>query len=113
MTLSNVAPARRIFIILSARALTALKSLLTNALESLSLHLITDSSSDRELLIEEAARYPFGGRHRCKVFATADLGDQESRMFGRYPNLQLVRDGRHCCLRRFGYYSLFPSGALR
>jgi hypothetical protein len=100
MDLSKTTPARRIFMILSPRALPyathALKSLLTNALEPLSLHLITDSILDKERLIEETARYSFSSRHRCEVFAKTDLDDRESTIFGGYPNLRLFRDGHPC-----------------
>jgi hypothetical protein len=100
MNVSETVPARRIFMILSPRALPyarhGIKSLLMKALEPLHLHLITDSSSDKERLIEESASYPLRDRHRCEVFAKAELDDHESRMFGRYPNLRLFRDGHPC-----------------
>ena len=98
MVLSKSGVARRLFMILSPQSLPyariGLKSLLTNALEQVHVHLITDSSSDKQLLIEETTR--FAGRHQCEVFAKADLDDQESVIFGRYPNLRLFRDGHPC-----------------
>ena len=97
---SQTVPARRVFMILSPRALSyarhALESLFTHALEPLQLHLITDSSQDKALLIEEVLRYPLDGRHSFEVFSKADVDDQESTMFGPYPNLRAFRDGHPC-----------------
>jgi hypothetical protein len=92
--------ARRVFMILSPRSLVyarhALRSLLTNALEPIDLRLITDSASDRQLLLEETAGYPFGDRHRCAIFAQDDLDDLESAMFAGYPMIRLFRGGHPC-----------------
>jgi hypothetical protein len=86
--------------ILSPRSLSyarhALESLLSNALEPLHLHLITDSSADRAVLMEEMRGYPSARRHTFEVFAKADLDDQEATMFGSYPNLRAFRDGHPC-----------------
>jgi hypothetical protein len=100
MVLSKTAITRRLFMILSPRSLPyarhGLKSLLTNALEQVHLHLITDTNSDKQLLIEETAGYPFASRHRLDVFSKADLDDHESTILGRYPNLRLFRGGHPC-----------------
>jgi hypothetical protein len=91
---------RRLFVVLSPRSLgyarPALKSLLRNALEPVHLHLITDTSSDKQLLIEETEDYPVANGHRLSIFAQDDLDDHESRVFGRYPNLRLFRKGHPC-----------------
>jgi hypothetical protein len=86
--------------ILSPRSLVyarhALRSLLGNALEPIDLRLITDSNSDKQLLLEETASYPFGSRHRCTIFAQEDLDDLESSTFGHYSMLRLFRGGHPC-----------------
>jgi hypothetical protein len=99
MPLSQTMSPRRVFMILSPRALAyarhALESLLANSLESLRLHLITDSDSDKLLLVEELHRYPLE-RHTLEVFAKTDLDDQEATVFGNYPNLREFRQGHPC-----------------
>jgi hypothetical protein len=86
--------------ILSPRSLVyarhALWSLLSNALEPIDLRLVTDSTSDKQLLFEETAGYPFEGRHRCTIFAQDDLEDREASVFARYPMLRLFRNGHPC-----------------
>jgi hypothetical protein len=100
MVLSNTAPARRLFMILSPRALVyakyALRSLLSNALEPVDLHLITDSVADKELLLQETASYEFSNSHRFKIFAQSDLDDRAAEMFSSYPSLRRFRDGHPC-----------------
>jgi hypothetical protein len=66
MVLSKTAIPRRLFMILSPRSFPyakhGLKSLLTNALKQLHLHLVTDTNSNKQVLIEETASYPFANR---------------------------------------------------
>ena len=104
---------RRVFMILSPRTLDyargALTSLLINALEPIHLHLVTDTRSDKQLLIEETEGYTFHSRHRCEVFSKEDLDDQESTIFGSYPNLKLFRNG-HPCWRKITDPLLLSSG---
>jgi hypothetical protein len=92
--------ARRVFMILSPRTLNyargALKSLLTNSLEPIHLHLVTDSNSDKQLLSEEVGGYTFPSCHRCEIFSEEDLDDHESRIYGLYPNLRAFRNGHPC-----------------
>ena len=92
--------ARRVFMILSPRTLNyargALKSLLTNSLEPIHLHLVTDSNSDKQLLSEEVGGYTFPSCHRYEVISEEDLDDHESRIFGLYPNLRAFRSGHPC-----------------
>jgi hypothetical protein len=86
--------------ILSPRALVyakyALKSLLSNALEPVDLHLITDTVADKDLLLQETANYEFSNSHGFKIFAQSDLDDRATEMFGGYPNLRRFRDGHPC-----------------
>lgn len=97
---SAVAERRRLFMVLSPRSLGyakyALQSLLSNSLESLHLHLITDSGSDKQLLEEEMALRQNTGRHAWTILAKEDLADQEASSFGPYPNLRLFREGHPC-----------------
>jgi hypothetical protein len=114
MTLvSKTEAARRVFMILSPRTLGyargALKSLLTNALEPIQLHLITDTSADKQLLVEETARYTIPSCHRCEIFSQEDLDDHETRLFSSYPNLQRFRKG-HPCWRKITDPLLLSSG---
>jgi hypothetical protein len=97
---SKTETARRVFMILSPRTLDyargAFRSLLTNALEPIHLHLITDTYSDKQLLIEEIGGHTFPSCHRCEVFSKEDLDDHESRILGLHPNLRLFRNGHPC-----------------
>jgi hypothetical protein len=110
---SKTEAARRVFMILSPRTLDyargALESLFANSLEPIHLHLITDTSADKELLLEETAGDAFAGCHRCEVFSKEDLDEQESRLFGSYPNLQRFRKG-HPCWRKITDPLLLSSG---
>jgi hypothetical protein len=91
---------RRIFLVLSSHSLPyarhTLQSLLQNALEPLYLSLITDSTADRDMLIEEVQKLPGAGRHSWKVLAAEDLKDFETETFAHYPNLRLLRQGHPC-----------------
>jgi hypothetical protein len=97
---SKTETARRVFMILSPRTLDyargALRSLLTNVLEPIHLHLITDTYSDKQLLLEEIGGHRFPSCHRCEVFSKEDLDDHESRILGLHPNLRLFRNGHPC-----------------
>ncbi len=99
--------------ILSPRALSyarhALESLLSNSLEPLQLHLITDSDADRAMLLEEMHGYRLR-QHSLEVLAKADLDDQETRILGHYPNLRMFRNG-HPCWRKITDPLLLSSSA--
>jgi hypothetical protein len=107
------ATARRIFMILSPRSLAyaryALQSLLNNSLEPLHVHLVTDSASDKQLLLEETADYSYASMHRCSVFAKGELDDREAETFAGFPNLRLFRQG-HPCWRKITDPLLMSSG---
>jgi hypothetical protein len=91
---------RRVFMVLSPRSLVyareALKSLLSNALETIDLHLITDSASDKQLLSEEMAGHRYASPHLWTIHAKEELRDQEATIFALYPNLRLFRAGHPC-----------------
>lgn len=109
----NFAKARRIFMILSPRSLVyaryALQSLLNHSLEPLHLHLVTDSASDKQILLDEIADYSYPHMHRCSVFGKAELDDREAETFARYPNLRSFRNG-HPCWRKITDPLLMSSG---
>jgi hypothetical protein len=91
---------RRVFMVLSPRSLVyaseALKSLLSNALETIDLHLITDSAFDKQLLSEEMSDRQYAAPHIWTVHAKEELRDQEATIFSKYPNLRLFRAGHPC-----------------
>jgi hypothetical protein len=86
--------------VLSPRSLSyaryALKSLLKNALETTHLHLITDSSTDKDLLVEEMTVHQDAGRHRCTIHAKDELEDRAATVFAGYPHLRSFRNGHPC-----------------
>lgn len=98
--------------ILSPRSLSyarhALESLLTNSLEELHIHLVTDSGLDKAALQEEVDRYPLGS-HSVEVYSKADFDDLETNAFGRYPNLRAFRNG-HPCWRKITDPLLLSAG---
>jgi hypothetical protein len=94
---------RRVFMVISPVSLGyarfSLESLFRNSADPLHLHLITDSDSDRERLIEELndiSRHQDTSAHRWSVFSEDDLADREANIFGPYPNLRLFRHGHPC-----------------
>ena len=101
-TTINTSPVlpRRVFMVISPVSLGyasfCLESLFRNCAEPIHLHLITDSLSDKEKLIEELTGRQNPGRHQWSVFAEDELADRESSIFGRYPNLRIFRHGHPC-----------------
>jgi hypothetical protein len=85
----------------------ALQSLLRSSLEPLHLHLVTDSPSDKELLLEETA--PYTNAHQCSVVAGNELDDQEAQTFKAHPHLRIFRHG-HPCWRKITDPLLMSSG---
>ncbi len=101
--------------VLSPRSLgyarPALASLLSNSLEPLNIHLITDSRSDAEALSEAVAKIPCptyhgssvmsgsGGAiltHTIGITAEEELADAEASIFANLPNLRSFRHGHPC-----------------
>ncbi len=91
---------RPVYMVLSPKSLgyarLAISSLLANSADDLYLHLITDSPADRTELEEAVASIVPDSRHRCSVFAEADLNDAEATRFAAYPNLRAFRHGHPC-----------------
>lgn len=91
---------RRVFMVISPVSLGyarfSLESLLRNCAEPIHLHLITDSLTDKDKLVEELTIRQKTGGHLWSVFAEDELADRESSLFGEYPNLRLFRHGHPC-----------------
>lgn len=90
---------RNLYMILSPRSLSyaemALRSLLQNSDEPLNLHLITDTSEDKQTLLCTMAGLS-SARHQYQVFSEAELSDAEASIFARLPNLRAFRHGHPC-----------------
>jgi hypothetical protein len=90
---------RRVFMVLSPRSLAyardALKSMFSNSLEALDVHLITDSPDDKQQLIDAVAALN-AKTHRWQVFSENDLVDREADLFKRRSHLRSFRHGHPC-----------------
>jgi hypothetical protein len=97
---TGTARPRRVFMVLSPRSLGyakyALESLFRNVLEPIHLHLITDSNSDKDLLLDEMTKNQQTGEHTWSVFAKQELDNLADTVFDRYPNLRQFRNGHPC-----------------
>jgi hypothetical protein len=97
---SGTAQARRVFMVLSPRSLDsakfALESLFQNVLEPIHLHLITDASGDKDLLIDEMTKNQQTGQHAWSVFQKQELDDRSNAVLANYPNLRQFRNGHPC-----------------
>jgi hypothetical protein len=74
----------------------SLESLLRNCAEPIHLHLITDSLTDKDKLVEELTVRQNTAGHLWSVFAEDELADRESALFAEYPNLMQFRRGHPC-----------------
>ncbi len=99
-TSSSSTTPRRVFMVISPVSLGyarfALESLFRNSNEPLHLHLVTDSLSDKQKLIDEVTERQNPGIHQWSVYAEDELADQEASLFGPYPSLRLFRHGHPC-----------------
>jgi hypothetical protein len=93
-------PARSLYLVLSPDSLPyarfALQSLWKHSVESIHLHLITDSEADKTVLAEFMANLPSRPDHSWSVHAEHDLDDLEAAQFSRFPNLRAFRHGHPC-----------------
>ena len=91
---------RRVFTVLSGRSLRysryALQSLFRNSLDPMDLHLITDSSADKDAISEEVSKFSEAVAHSWAVYTRDDLQEQEAIAFAQYPNLRNFRSGHPC-----------------
>ena len=91
---------RRVFMILSPRSLSyatyGVESLFRNCLETIHLHLITDSAEDKLALEHELETRQHAGRHSWSVYSENDLAGAEADQFRALPNLRRFRKGHPC-----------------
>jgi hypothetical protein len=113
-TLAPSTALRRAFMVISPVSLSyahfSLESLFLNSAEPVHLHLITDSSADKDKLIEELTLRQNPAGHRCSVFAEDELADREASLFASYPNIRLFRHG-HPCWRKITDPVLLSAGS--
>jgi hypothetical protein len=93
---------RRLFMVLTPRSLSyariAIESLFRNADEPFNLALITDSTDDKQILLEELGDLKNGlvSKRSISIFDEADLSARELEMFASYPNIIEFRHGHPC-----------------
>ena len=92
---------RRLFMVLSPRSLSyarlALASLFNHAEEQFDLSLITDTESDKQILLDEVGKLGVNQIGKSvAVFDETDLSARESEMFAGYPNIANFRHGHPC-----------------
>jgi hypothetical protein len=96
----NLQPTRQLYLVLSPQSLPyarfALQSLWGHSVESLHLHLITDSTADKDALSEFMNGLPTLAQHSWSVFAEHELEDREAERFNHFPNLRNFRRGHPC-----------------
>src|SRR5882757_8918020 len=90
---------RQVYMVLNPRSLgyarDALDSMFANSLETLHVHLITDSPQDKNDLSEATAALDTKG-HKWDVYSEDDLAGREEERFGKYDNLRTFRRGHPC-----------------
>jgi hypothetical protein len=98
--LINERTRRRVFCVLSARALPyaqyALQSLFAHSAEPLSVVLITDTPRDKEEVAEAVAAIGVFGPHRWSVHSQAEADERAEAVFARHANLRNFRLGHPC-----------------
>lgn len=91
---------RQVYMVLSPRslryALGALADLLRNSMDSVHLHLITDTESDRALLMEAVGNLRPEPRHAWDVTTENDLADAEASRLAGLIHLRRFRHGHPC-----------------
>ncbi len=91
---------RRVFCVLSARALPyarhALTSLSAHSSESLSITLITDSEVDKQEISVAVSSIAVSGKHEWSVHSQAEADERAQTVFARHPNLRNFRLGHPC-----------------
>lgn len=90
---------RQVYMLLSPRSLgyarDAVDSLFRHSMETIHLHLVTDSAQDK-LELSEAVSQLNAKHHQWTVYAEDDLSDREEQIFGQYANLRAFRRGHPC-----------------
>jgi hypothetical protein len=100
MPISDANAVRRVYCVLSARSLSyagpCLASLARNAIETLSIVLITDDPSDVIALQEAVAGFAERERHRWQFMAKTDVDIIADRKLAGFPNVRAFREGHPC-----------------
>ncbi len=91
---------RQVYMVLSPRSLVyaraALASLLTNCVQDVNLHLVTDSTTDAAELAEAMQSIAPAPRHTWSVTAEEELNDAEAKVFSGLAHLRAFRKGHPC-----------------
>jgi hypothetical protein len=110
--LTNEQTHRRVFCVLSARALPyarqALISLLAHSSQALSVALITDTELDKQELSDAVSSIAVSGEHKWSVHSQAEADDRAETVFARHANLRNFRLG-HPCWRKLTDPILFSN----
>jgi hypothetical protein len=110
--LANEQTHRRVFCVLSARALPyarhALISLLAHSSQALSVTLITDTEVDKQELTNAVSSIAASGKHKWSVHSQAEADDLAQTVFVRHANLRSFRLG-HPCWRKLTDPILFSN----
>jgi hypothetical protein len=110
--LTNEPTRRRVFCVLSARALPyarhALTSLFAHSSESLSIALITDTELDKQEISNAVLSIGVSERHNWSVHSQAEADDRAQTVFARHANLRSFRLG-HPCWRKLTDPILFSN----
>jgi hypothetical protein len=110
--LANEQSHRRVFCVLSARALPyarqALISLFAHSSQALSVALITDTELDKQELSNAVSSIAVSGKHSWSVHSQAEADDRAQTVFARHANLRSFRLG-HPCWRKLTDPILFSN----
>jgi hypothetical protein len=91
---------RRVFCVLSARALPyarqALISLFAHSSQALSVVLITDTELDKQEIANCVSSIGVSGKHKWSVHSQAEADDRAETIFARHANLRNFRLGHPC-----------------
>jgi hypothetical protein len=91
---------RRVFCVLSARALPyarqAVSSLLAHSSERLSVVLITDTELDKQEISDAVSSIGVSGQHEWSVHSQAQADERAETVFAHHPNLRDFRLGHPC-----------------
>lgn len=110
--LTEAQPRRRVFCVLSARALPyaekAIASLFARAREPLALVLITDGESDKQQISSAVENFDVRAPHQWSVHSQAEADERASQVFAQHANLRQFRLG-HPCWRKLTDPILFSA----
>ena len=91
---------RKLFCVMSARALPyaekGVESLFANALERVSLTIITDAEEDKATIAEAVSRVPLSLDHQWSVYSQSEADERASIIFHRHPYIEQFRRGHPC-----------------